>query len=291
MNQREGESMKSIAVLGTIVYDQVLTSRDQIHEDRCNKMNLNASVGGAMHNVAYNLATLQVETHFITKFGNDDLALKAHLDLEKRGCFLYGPVLDLNTPHFYLLQDQSRRLLFCTITDEFFYHETDLLYTDAIAHCAYGITDQDNSKLLYKLLAKTPQTRWILSGFVPEAPLLNQVEGIILNDEEMQRSVKQQDFQEAAQTLMDQGCSWIIVTHGEAGATLYVDHGAYDHPLFKPCEKPNTLGCGDAFASGVLYALAHELTIREAAEMGMKAAQLVLNTPAALSDAIISLKD
>ena len=59
--------MKSIAVVGTVVYDQILTARTLIMPNRCNKMNLSDAIGGSMHNIAWNLATLKAETHFITK--------------------------------------------------------------------------------------------------------------------------------------------------------------------------------------------------------------------------------
>lgn len=282
--------MKSVAVVGTIVYDQILTARESIDLKRCNKMNLNASLGGSMHNVAWNLSTLQIETHFVTKFGNDSLAMEAEMNLQKRGCFVYGTALNKPTPHFYLLQDSANHLLFCTIDEDFFFHAEDLLYCDAIRHCAYGVIDQEDTGVLKRLLTNTPQTRWIMSGSLPPNELVGQFEGIILNEKEFLTSCQESEPEEMIHQCINKGCSWMIVTRASKGATLYVRQGAYDYPTHETLPDQNSLGCGDAFISGVLYALCSDKSIQEATTLGIKASSLVMQTPSALSDSILQCK-
>lgn len=280
--------MQSVVVLGTVVYDQILTARNCIQENSCNKMNCQASIGGSMHNIAWNLSSLKQETHFITKFGNDDLALYAQNELEKKGCFIYGPTLDLPTPRFFLIQDKQRSELFSTITKDFYYHFSDPLYISAIEHCTWGITDNQDEKLLQSLLNKTPRTKWIINGSIPALSLIHQINGIILNENEMQRYCLNQQ-EEYLDKLFSLGLKWLILTRAEKGATLYISHGAYDFPVNTPASSLNSLGCGDAFSSGVLFALLNEKDIKTACEIGIKASQLVLSSTGALSDTITDL--
>lgn len=282
--------MQSVVVLGTVVYDQILTARNSIQENTCNKMNCQAYIGGSMHNVAWNLASLKQETHFITKLGNDDLALYAQNNLEKKGCFIYGPIINLPTPRFYLIQDTKRTELFSTISEDFYYRFNDPLYISAIEHCTWGITDNQDEKLLASLFAKTPKTHWIFNGSIPALNLIHQIDGIILNENEMQRCCLNQQ-EEYLDKLFSLGLKWLILTRAEKGATLYVSHGAYDYPINTPANSLNSLGCGDAFSSGVLFALLKQKKIKEACEIGIKASQLVLSVPGALSDKITDLLD
>jgi len=282
--------MKSIAVVGTIVYDQVLTARTLILPNQCNKMNLADAIGGSMHNVAWNLATLNAETHFITKLGNDELALKAYQDLDNRKCFIYGPTLPFPTPRFFIMQDPTKEEMFCTITEDFFFHQDDLTYSSAISHCSYGITDQGDEEFLNKLIQSTPKTRWILSGFVPSPTLLNQIEGIFINEWELLRDSNKATLEEAANDCLEYGCKWIAVTKGKEGATLF-SNTTVNYPLSNASQSLNTLGCGDAFASGTLYGLLNDYPIEEAITYGMTAAKLLLETPAALTENIKNLKN
>lgn len=280
--------MQSVVVLGTIVYDQVLTAKNSIQENRCNKMKLHESIGGSMHNVAWNLASLKQEVHFITKLGNDDLALQAQNELEKKGCFIYGPTINLATPRFYLIQDEKKQELFSTMTEDFTYHFNDPLYISAIEHCEWGITDNQDEKLLISLFNKTPKTKWIINGSIPALSLIHLIDGIILNEHEMQQACFNQQ-EEYLDKLFSLGLKWLILTRSENGATLYIKHGAYDYPINISKNPINSLGCGDAFSSGVLYALLNQKNIKEACEIGIQASQLVLNTSSALSDKITDL--
>lgn len=282
--------MKSIAVVGTVVYDQILTARTLIMPNRCNKMNLTDAIGGSMHNIAWNLATLKAETHFITKLGNDELALKAYQDLDHRQCYIYGPTISLPTPRFYIMQDPTKEEMFCTITDDFYFHSNDLTYSNAIKHCSYGITDQDDEAFLNKLFQNTPNTRWILSGFVPSSGLLRQIEGIFINEWELLRDSDKPTVEEAANDCLDCGCKWVAVTKGKEGATLF-SNKIVDYPLSNTSKSLNTLGCGDAFASGTLYGLLNDYSIEEAIPYGMAAAKILLETPAALTENIKDLKN
>lgn len=283
--------MESAVILGTVVYDQILTAKDSLQENCCNKMELNEAIGGSMYNIAWNLAKLQVPVHLIAKLGNDELAIRAQSELENLGGFIYGPILDRPTPRFYLIQDDIKKEIFCTITPEFFYQPKDPLYLSAINHCTWGITDLNCAEVICELIEKTPQTRWIFSGSIPSKKILRKITGLILNEEELLQATVHQTLQDKINELLEIGLNWLIVTQGQKGAQLHVPHASYDYPSSQSLPQANSLGCGDAFAAGLLYSLLCGQPIKEAAKYGIMAAELTLETPASHSEKIGELKN
>ena len=139
-----------------------------------------------MHNVAYNCGCLGLETHFVSKFGRDDAGLAIVNELQKKTCFVYGPVVNQSTPVFISASDSEKGLYFSSIQPEFLFHgeREDLPYC-VLSECTWGITDQTDPVFLTTLLAKTPQTHWIFSGQIPPETTLDKWEGIVLNRDEM----------------------------------------------------------------------------------------------------------
>ena len=113
--------MNGIAVIGTSMMDLVVLCRQAMEMERCNKAQIVRSFGGSMHNVAYNCGCLGLETHFISKFGRDDTGLAIINELQKKTCFVYGPVVNQNTPVFISASDSEKGLYFSSIQPEFLF--------------------------------------------------------------------------------------------------------------------------------------------------------------------------
>ena len=281
--------MNGIAVIGTSMIDLVVVGRQAFEMEHCNKAQIVRSFGGSMHNVAYNCGCLGLETHFVSKFGRDDAGLAIVNELQKKTCFVYGPVVNQSTPVFISASDPEKGLYFSSIQSEFLFHGEgeDLPYC-VLGECDWGITDQIDPAFLTTLLAKTPQTRWIFSGQIPPEATLDKWEGIVLNRDEMTAYAGSVPMAQAAKALLKKGVSWIIITLDKDGALLVTLDGIRPYPAEKDGAYP--LGCGDAFLSGLLLGLTQKKPIEHCLHPAFAAAAIVLQEPAALSEKLCQLK-
>jgi 5-dehydro-2-deoxygluconokinase len=84
------------------------------------------------------------------------------------------------------------------------------------------------------------------------------------------------DLGEAAGIMMAAGIEALVMTRGGEGVTVYTpDGGAVEAAPF-PVEIYNTLGAGDAFASGFLYGRLHGWDCRRSARMGNACGAIVV---------------
>ena len=281
--------MNGVAVIGTSMIDLVVIGRQVFEMEHCNKAQIVRSFGGSMHNVAYNCGCLGLETHFVSKFGRDDAALAIVTELQKKTCFVYGPVVNQSTPVFISASDPEKGLYFSSIQPEFLFHGEgeDLPYC-VLSECTWGITDQTDPVFLTTLLAKTRQTHWIFSGQIPPETTLDKWEGIVLNRDEMTAYAGSVPMAQAAKALLKKGVSWIIITLDKDGALLITLDGIRPYPAEKDGDYP--LGCGDAFLSGLLLGLTQEKPIEHCLHPALAAAAIVLQEPAALSEKLCQLK-
>ena len=76
------------------------------------------------------------------------------------------------------------------------------------------------------------------------------------------------DLEEATQAVLRRGPEVLVVKRGQQGATVFIRDGqVMDVPGF-PVEVYNTLGAGDAFASGLIYGYVHGWDWYKAARLG-----------------------
>lgn len=272
--------MGKIAVLGTSLLDQVLTARSIISTKRCNKMDAVFSYGGSSRNIAWNLSVLGNEVHFVTKLGNDMHGFEIQKELEAAHVLVYPFFVERPTPIFISAIDSEKNILFSTISDDFKLNDKDLKFTLAISNCKYGITDSDDITFLRKLMEKTPEVQWILTGEVTAKSIIKKASGMIVNRHEMARMTEGASAEGLAQNLIINGLKWLVVTLDNEGAMYFDRTGSHYYPI-APKLSPNTLGCGDSFVAGFVDKLAESDDIHLAMLKGIEASALALDTPAA----------
>jgi len=76
------------------------------------------------------------------------------------------------------------------------------------------------------------------------------------------------DMEVAVRALLERGPEALVITKGEEGAVVYARGGEIVSAAPFRVEIYNTLGAGDAFASGVLYGYLQQWDWRKAARMG-----------------------
>lgn len=274
---KEVKTMKNILLIGTSMQDYIFMA-EEIHPNHCNKGTFTSNFGGSMHNVSYNLGCLGCNPIFITKIGNDSKATELQDELSLLGVELHTILVDKPTPVFQSIHADNVQYFLSSITPDFLFNEQDSI-DYSLFKDSFAITDQMNEKFLYDLFHNTSSTRWIISGFIPSVELLRYIEGIVVNVDEFEE--EKMDF--------STGLQWVIVTEDKNGATLYTRDGKVPIKT-NIIETNNDIGAGDAFLAGLLYGLVRNLTLIDSIQLAHRAAQIILQTPSAISKELQKLK-
>jgi fructokinase len=99
---------------------------------------------------------------------------------------------------------------------------------------------------------------------------------LVPNEQELSVLAPAATFEESL-ALLGRHIPTVIAKRGADGAYI-IEQGQVQHVPSKPVDVIDTVGAGDAFASGLLYGLTQNLNFFDAAVQGVETATLALNT-------------
>ena len=99
---------------------------------------------------------------------------------------------------------------------------------------------------------------WITGARAELAKTLARVQGLVINDEEARQLTGEANLVRAADAIRALGPRVVIVKRGEHGALLFDEEGIFAAPAFPLREVRDPTGAGDAFAGGLMGALASD---------------------------------
>lgn len=283
--------MSSVAVLGTACVDRVIVAREggNLNFQTTTQVVETDSFGGSMHNIAFHLGVLGLDCHFISKFGNDASSQALIADMEAHGVTVHPTILSAPCPVFTCIQDEHKKMYVSSVDRRYFYHDLDEIPYVNLSECQWGITDNNDPIFLKRLLNQSPSTRWIMNARQFDWKLMPLFEGYILNREEAYRYRPDLTQDEFAREAIASGLKWIIITMDKDGLTYY-DAETTTHFESLTGGPGITLGCGDAFSSGLLYGVSNGLKPLEAVQYGLKASAIIYKLPTATSLSISMIK-
>lgn len=125
-------------------------------------------------------------------------------------------------------------------------------------------------------LGFNPGTFQFKEGIEKLRPILEVAEVLIVNREEAQRLVgKSKDIKKLLGALEEEGPKIVVISDGPNGSYAYDGNTAYFQDIFDAPAVERT-GCGDAFATGFVGALAYGHGVAEAMRWGTVNAAFVL---------------
>ena len=99
---------------------------------------------------------------------------------------------------------------------------------------------------------------WITGARAELEKTLAVVKGLVINDEEARQLTGEANLVRAADVIRALGPRVVIVKRGEHGALLFDEDGIFAAPAFPLREVRDPTGAGDAFAGGLMGALASD---------------------------------
>lgn len=101
-----------------------------------------------------------------------------------------------------------------------------------------------------------------------KAAVLKEMEQVSVVDSQVSGADVTGDLDAAIQMILARGPEVLVIKRGQRGASVFIREGeTIDVPGF-PVEVYNTLGAGDAFASGLIYGYVHDWDWYQAARFG-----------------------
>jgi pseudouridine kinase len=282
----------SITVFGAANVDITGYAKAPLVYKDANIGQMQTTAGGVGRNIAENLTYLEFPVELISVFGDDPLSRFLMDDCNNKG-------LNINRS---LFQKNQTAATFLAILD----HQNDL----ALGISAMSLYDDLDPDVFTKHLPKQlPSTYTVLETNFKEDILkaitrkypdqkfvLDTVSGAkalrckrILDrlyilktnllEAEMMSGLSVQspdDLNKLVQYFLDKGVQKVFITLGSQGV-IYGDSQTIDQKPPIPTKVVNTIGAGDAFVSGLVYADSLHKSIDEMASYGMAAAALTVS--------------
>lgn len=250
------------------------------------------SPGGSAANTIYGLATLGVNTGFAGVVGNDAEGKLLLKDFQRVGVDTSQVRVKTGakTGSVVCLSDSSGRrslyvlpgannLLTMADLDSDYINQTKMLHVSSFA-------DDAQLEVLLKLITKldssvkvsfSPGSLYAAKGLQTLTPLLAKTHVLFLNESEI-KQLTGKDFEAGAKSCLDLGCHIVVVTLGEGAsyknvmATSYIRTTKREY-VIEPSDKSiisasDTIGAGDAFATGFLYGLLQRKGLEECGRLG-----------------------
>lgn len=99
---------------------------------------------------------------------------------------------------------------------------------------------------------------WIREEHDELLQLLQQVNGLVLNDSEARLLTGNQNLVDAGQQVLELGPAFVVIKKGEHGAMFFSKHEIYVLPAYPTETVVDPTGAGDSFAGGMMGYLAEQ---------------------------------
>ncbi len=134
-----------------------------------------------------------------------------------------------------------------------------------------------------KVLSQVPGRRlavadtmdlWINNAREDLDNLLNQLDGLVLNDSEAKLLTGTENLVAAGHKVREMGPKFVVIKKGEHGAMFFSEHETYVLPAFPTEQVIDPTGAGDSFAGGMMGYLAEQdnfdpVTLKKALAYGI----------------------
>jgi len=270
---------------------------DLVYED-ANIGRMKTTAGGVGRNIAENLKHLDFEVELISIFGDDplsnfllsdcrnkDLKVNRSLHLKQMPASTFIAILD---SHNDLAVGISAMQLYDETDDRLFIENLP----DKIDSEYIILETNFSSRILQAIVEKYPSKKFVLDTVSGKKSLrantiLNQLYILKTNllEAEMISGIKvhsEQDLKNLVNYFLEQGVTKVFITLGKRGV-IYGSKNIMAKQSPIKTKVNNTIGAGDAFVAGLVYADVLQKDLNEMATYGMRMAALTVNHSEAVS--------
>jgi len=258
--------------------------------------------GGSAANTIYGLSKLGISTGFIGAVGDDAEGKILLQDFQKAGVDTSqirvkpkaktGSALclsdKLNFRKISVSRATANSLLATNDIDLDYLNQTKVLHIssfvdDAQLKVLLELVDKSDSSVK---ISFSPGELYATKGLKALSPILARTHVLFINESEVQQ-LTEEDISAGAESCIKHGCHIVVVTLGKGAsyktvmASSYIRNTETEY-VIEPSNKNimsdlDTIGAGDAFATGFLYGLLKEKALDECSRLGDIVAQFCIS--------------
>ncbi len=266
-----------VVTVGHVLVDlRFLVDRFPGPDEEARILDERRGVGGSAANVAIAVRRLGLRSAVIAKVGLDSFARIAVDELIKEGVDISGlKVSPLSATGFsVVVRDSQGRIIiygFKGASEELEPRdvEASLIERARFVHISSLRPDTtlyvaEQARKLGKEISWDPGRVLAALGLEKLEPVVKLVDIVLANRKEIAALTGIDDYREAARIVKKLGPRIVIVKKGAEGAYVLSDDGEIELPAFPAPRVVDTTGAGDAFAAGLLVALARGYSLDRA---------------------------
>ncbi len=282
---------KQIIVVGAANVDIIGFPEEKLVMHDANIGHMQIANGGVGRNIAHNLVLLDFEVYLASLFGNDPLSKFLIKSCNEDGIHISDSLMIKNqkASSFIAILDNSKDLAVGISAMDIFNNENTIKLIDNILSSRkpdYFVVETNliDTALKY-LVKKFKGNKFILDTVAGKKairafPVLsdlyilktNKLEAEILSGKKIKTD---QDLKKLVHFFLEKGVKKVFITLGKDGV-IYGEKGMVSHKASIASKVENTIGAGDAFVSGLIYADSQGMSIDQMALYGMAAAAITV---------------
>ena len=280
-----------IIVAGAANVDIIGFPEDELIRNDANIGHMEIATGGVGRNIAHNLVLLGFDVYLATLFGDDPLSKYLIKACNKDGIHIPDSLLLKNqkVSSFIAILDHTNDLAVGISAMEIFNKKNCEQLVDNILASRkpdYFVLETNlEESALKKIIDKFKGNKFILDtvsgkksarakNILSDLYILktNKLEAEILSGIEIKNT---QDLKKTVQFFLDKGVKKVFITLGKNGV-IYGENNQIKQQASIASKVVNTIGAGDAFVAGLIYADFQNKTLDEMALYGMSAAAITV---------------
>jgi len=293
--------MNKILIIGAQNIDIFATTSQSYTLHDSNQASIHIAYGGVARNIAENVKRLSNEVSFITVFGDDHFSMQAQLSLKKLGISITESLFLKNyTNSVYLgVMDKFNDLylgindmkIVDKLTPDFFIDKAkyissfDIIVIDnnlSLEAIEYLLSNYYNKTIVMDGVSTTKVKK--IMNYLPFIDYLK------VNRLELEQLSKKTDIVDQLVDLHFKGAHTLIVTSQEQEIYLSTKERTIKTKPIPVKRIVNTSGAGDAFLSGFIHGIIHNLNNKEKLSYAKKLAFITLLSKNSTNE-LLSLKE
>ena len=279
--------MEKAIIIGAQNIDIYATTNREYTLHDSNISNIHIAFGGVGRNIAENIKRMGDNVSFLTVFGDDYFSTIAKKNLEDLGIDIGQSLNILNKSNsVYLGVMDKHNDLFLGLNDMDIIKELTKEYLstkfDYINSFDILIIDNNLTKTAIEYLLTTYQHKIIVMEAVSTkkvikvSNLLNYIDILKVNQLELDKLSNEQELTLQIEDVLQKGVSNLLITNQDSDILLATKQDIIISKPIKIDKITNTSGAGDAFLSGFVYGMIHQLSNQEKLLYAKKLAYITL---------------
>ena len=270
--------MEKVLVIGGSNVDYIGKCFYDVIDEDSNIGNINISFGGVGRNIVENLARLGVDVTFVTNIGQDIMGHELKKELNSLGVTVYTPEGIKKSGGYLAIHDKHGNLSLA-LCEQSGIEKIEPKYLETLDNLIqsynYIVIDTNFDKTTISYLLNKYQGKTIFIDAISTEKgkkvigFENCISYLKCNRLEAETIFGNNYFEKF------QNNNSLIVTNGSESIEYNLGKDIYTVSVNK-VEAVNSIGCGDAFFSGFIFAIINGMSEKEAIEIGKKVANITL---------------